>query len=311
MSPLPPSETEQPAPFVRPVLITPALLRRWPLPQPDEGGGKDERGRVLILGGTKETPGGVILAAEAALRAGAGKLQISLGKTIAPWVAAAVPEARVVGLDETASGAFAPGGARQAVEMASKADAVVVGPGMMSDVENAPFLEALLSGIEEAVVIVDAGALSFVGEHPKLLLRLNGRAILTPHAGEMSCLLELEPEVLEADRADAAFQAARRFGAVTAFKGQETIITAPDGDSYLNRAGNSGLGTSGSGDVLAGVIAGLAARGAEPLQAAVWGVTLHAMAGDRLAERYGGLGFLARELPAEIPTLMAELGNRE
>ena len=92
-------------------------------------------------------------------------------------------------------------------------------------------------------------------------------------------------------------------------KGRETFVASPGGKVFVNRAGSVGLATSGSGDVLAGVIAGLVARGAEPARAAAWGVYLHALAGERLARRVGPLGFLARELPAEIPPLMAELSR--
>jgi NAD(P)H-hydrate repair Nnr-like enzyme with NAD(P)H-hydrate dehydratase domain len=91
-------------------------------------------------------------------------------------------------------------------------------------------------------------------------------------------------------------------------KGAVTHIAAPSGETYRNsQAGNVGLATSGSGDALAGIIAGLAARGADPLQAAVWGVYLHGSAGDRLARRGGPLGYLPRELLAEVPALLAEL----
>jgi NAD(P)H-hydrate repair Nnr-like enzyme with NAD(P)H-hydrate dehydratase domain len=90
-------------------------------------------------------------------------------------------------------------------------------------------------------------------------------------------------------------------------KGRETFVVSPDGSAFVNRAGSVGLATSGSGDVLAGVIAGLIARGAEAASAAAWGVHLHALAGERLSRRVGLLGFLARELPAEIPPLMSEL----
>lgn len=100
---------------------------------------------------------------------------------------------------------------------------------------------------------------------------------------------------------------AARLDAVVALKGPETFIAAPDGTTYRNTAGNLGLGTSGSGDTLSGVIAGLAARGADPLQAAVWGVFVHARAGELLARRIAPLGFLARELLAEVPALVASL----
>jgi NAD(P)H-hydrate repair Nnr-like enzyme with NAD(P)H-hydrate dehydratase domain len=92
-------------------------------------------------------------------------------------------------------------------------------------------------------------------------------------------------------------------------KGRETFVVSPDGEAFVNRAGSVGLATSGAGDVLAGVIAGLVARGAKPAHAAAWGVHLHALAGERLSRRMGLLGFLARELPAEIPPLMSELSG--
>src|SRR5205814_1158949 len=136
-----------------------------------------------------------------------------------------------------------------------------------------------------------------------------GRAVLTPHAGEMAGMLGVAKPSVEASRAGTARAAAERFGAVVALKGAETFVAGPGGELFCNRAGNVGLATSGSGDALAGILAGLAARGAEPLQAAVWAVHLHARAGDRLAARMGGLGYLARELLDEVPPLMAELGG--
>ncbi len=104
-----------------------------------------------------------------------------------------------------------------------------------------------------------------------------------------------------------AREAAARLGAIVVLKGAVTIIAAPDGAVFHNTAGNSGLGTSGSGDALSGVIAGLCARGADPLRAAVWGVYLHARAGDALARRVGHHGYLARELLPEIPSLLDRL----
>ena len=128
--------------------------------------------------------------------------------------------------------------------------------------------------------------------------------IVTPHSGEMAAILGRSKEEIKADPQDAALEAASALQAVVAMKGAKTYIAAPDGRLYLNRYGCIGLATSGSGDTLAGIIAGLAARGADPVQATVWGVYLHARAGDSLAKRIGPLGFLARELLAEIPALM-------
>ena len=132
--------------------------------------------------------------------------------------------------------------------------------------------------------------------------------MLTPHAGEMAALLDVEKEAIENEPAEFARHAANRFGAVVVLKGAESWIATPEGATYRYAGGNVGLATSGSGDTLAGIVAGLAARGAPPLHAVVWAVYLHGSAGRALAKRVGPLGFLARELLAELPPLLRRLG---
>lgn len=266
---------------------------------------------MLVLGGAPEMPGAIILAATAVLRAGAGKVRICAGSSIAPLLAMTVPEARVISLAETKAGGIAPRAASQIVEHAEHAQAVLIGPGMIEERAIARLMKTLLPRLSRATLILDAGALAFLHEDPRALHRFEGRAIITPHAGEMASILGTDKESITREPARTAQEAAEGLRAVVALKGRETFISAPTGHAYSNRAGNVGLATSGSGDTLSGIIAGLAARGAEPLQAAVWGVYLHARAGDRLARRMGHLGFLARELLAEIPRLMSELDRRK
>ena len=163
---------------------------------------------------------------------------------------------------------------------------------------------------QKPTLVLDAAPLACLGDAPELLHSLGGNVIVTPHAGEMAAILGRDKADIKADPLGAAFEAASKLQAVVAMKGSETYIAAPDGRVYLNRYGCIGLATSGSGDTLAGIIAGLAARGADPVQATVVGVYLHARAGDVLARRVGPLGFLARELLAEIPALMAKLDKQ-
>jgi len=144
-------------------------------------------------------------------------------------------------------------------------------------------------------------------EERGLLHRLGGRAVITPHAGEMAAVMGMEKEEVEADPLAVARRAAEELGAAVALKGPDTVIAAPDGRAYRYSGGRVGLATSGSGDVLAGLIAGLLARGAEPVAAAACGVWLHGEAGNALARRVGPIGFLARELPAEVPRLLARM----
>lgn len=295
----------------KPRVINASLLARWPLPQPDEEGDKEDRGRVLVIGGSREMPGAVILAATAALRAGAGKLQIATARSIAPVVASEVPEARVFALPETRSGGIDPRAASRIAEQAERAQAVVVGPGMIDDRAVARLMKSLTDRITRAVLVVDAAALFFLARHKQALHALEARAILTPHAAEMEKLMGADETAIKDDPIMTAQRAADTFQAVVVLKGRHTLIAQPAGEIYCNRTGNVGLATSGSGDVLAGIIAGLAARGAEPAQAAAWAVYLHGRAGDTLAKRIGKLGFLARELLNEVPPLMNAFDRRK
>ena len=134
--------------------------------------------------------------------------------------------------------------------------------------------------------------------------------VLTPHAGEMASLLGIDKDDVEADPANTALIAAERFGVVVALKGADSWIADPEGELLHYSGGSVGLGTSGSGDTLAGIVAGLAARGASPLTSAAWGVWAHGSAGRVLSRRMATVGFLARELLAEVPALVGRSGAR-
>ena len=295
----------------KPVAVTPALLRAWALPEPDGAGDKESRGRVLVVGGAPSLPGAVLLAGSAALRAGAGKLQIATCRSIAPWIGIAVPEALVIGLPETRTGAIAAGAAARLKEEAGGAQALLVGPGLLGDA--GPLLAGLVrlaAGGDDATLLLDAGALAALAARPALLHPLRGRTVITPHASEMAQLRGLEREEVEREPLRVARDAARELRAVVALKGPTTIVAAPDGRAWAYDGGDVGLATSGSGDTLAGIAAGLAARGCDAAQAAVWAVYLHGAAGNVLARRVGRVGFLARELLAEVPRVMASASRR-
>jgi ADP-dependent NAD(P)H-hydrate dehydratase len=133
--------------------------------------------------------------------------------------------------------------------------------------------------------------------------------LMTPHAGEMAHLTQQAKAQVQAAARSAARDAAQRWNAVVTLKGAQTHIAVPEGRCWLHEGGNASLASSGSGDVLAGLMAGLVARGATLAQSAAWGVVVHAMAGARLTARQGSLGSLARELPAEIPPVLRDLSQ--
>lgn len=291
----------------RATVITPQLLARWPLPAHSVDADKEARGRILIIGGDARVPGGALLAANAALRVGAGKLQLAVAAPVAAALGVAVPEALVEALPITTSGAPDPTRLDRLEELCRGAVAIVVGPGLVEPEAAAALVKRLVAWVGDSALIVDAAALAGVDED--LGRRLAGRLIVTPNVTEAAQLLDWD-ETRIADEPDtAAHTIATRFGAVVALKGRETRITDPEGQLYANRAGNVGLAVSGSGDVLVGIVGGLIARGAALLPAAAWGVHLHALAADELAQAVGPLGYLPRELPARLPALLRTLGN--
>jgi hydroxyethylthiazole kinase-like uncharacterized protein yjeF len=301
-------------------LVTPSLLRQWPLPAP--GGDKYSRGSVLVVGGARATPGAALLAGTSALRAGAGKLTLAVAESVAVQLGVALPECGAVGLPETAGGSVKAELDRMSSYL-DRADTVLVGPGLDDPDLASDLLEAMLrreasrdraseggSGDGDgstggAAVVLDAYALGALVPLEDRLDPWRGRLILTPNPTEAGILLGRDVDDLEKDLAEIS----SRFDAVVSCQG---LITQPPGlepdepDLWKITTGYGGLGTSGSGDVLAGAIAGLRARGTSGTQAACWGTHLHAAAADRLASRLGPLGFLARELADELPALMLE-----
>ncbi|WP_166761538.1 NAD(P)H-hydrate dehydratase [Xanthomonas euroxanthea] len=281
-------------------MLTAAALRSMPLPAP--GGDKEQRGRVLIVGGSMRVPGAVLLAGEAALRTGAGKLQIATAASVAPGMALAVPEALVLGLAQNGQGEIVRG--HRALDGAMAAcDAAVIGPGMASSATTTAMVRR---AAEQAVctLVLDAGALSRGLRAP-----IGRPFVLTPHAGEMATLAGNDKAAVEAAPGEYALKFAQKLRSVVIVKGADSFIAGPDGTLWMHRGGASGLGTSGSGDVLAGLIAGFAARGCDALGAALWGVFVHAAAGRQLAKRIGPVGFLARELGLEVPGILDRLAR--
>ena len=282
-----------------------AALRDWPLPAVDGSGDQEARGSVLVVAGSAELAGAAILAAHAALRAGAGKLCIATAREVAVAIAIAVPQARVIALDRSDRGGLAAACEAALCKVLERVDAVLVGPGLAADDASVGLARWLVARCAELPrppgVVLDAAALAAVSHRDVRL-----PVLVTPHAGEMASLTGLDKSAVIAHADRIARDAAQRWQAVVALKGAQTCIAAADGRTWRHECSIPGLAMSGSGDVLAGVIAGLAARGATLEQAACWGVVLHAQAAQHLAQRIGAIGFLARELADAIPAVLED-----
>jgi ADP-dependent NAD(P)H-hydrate dehydratase len=289
-----------------PVVVTPAVLRDWPLPRP--GAGKESRGQLLVLGGSRSTPGAVLLAGEAALRAGAGKLVLATVEDVTAPLAVAVPEAAVVALPHGPGDDIDPSAADVLEDRLESADVVVAGSGVADPGAAVALLSAVAPRLRSTLVL-DALGSAYLTEHPEGLHHLEGRAVLTVNPSELAHTAHCDVEEVEDDPSAAAARVAERSRVVVVCGGTSKHVAAPDGRAWLVEGGGPGLGVSGSGDTQAGIVGGLLARGADPCQAAVWGAFVHARVGERLAAEVGILGYLARELPPRVPAVLTELGG--
>ncbi len=275
-----------------------AALDSHPLP-PVVSGDKDSKGRILIVAGSRDVPGAALLTATAAMRAGAGKLKIATVEGVAVPLGIAMPEAMVLGLSQSDDGGFADGAVDKIGELAADVDAIVGGPGMTNGEVCGRIAAALLAS--GATLALDAALLHSLkapeGQRPSLPL-------LLPHSGELSSLLDCDEEEIEREPIRCGLRAADRYRSVVLVKGVVSHVVTPDGQCWTYKGGSPGLGVSGSGDVLAGIVGGLLARGAAPLNALLWSVWLHGEAGSQLSQKCGPLGFLARELAGEVPGLL-------
>lgn len=286
--------------------LTRFRLESMPLPMVGDNDDKDARGVVLVVGGSTHVPGALRLSGEAALRAGAGKLQIATVRSAAMTVGVALPEALIVSLNMSHNGEIDSSAAAKALYGCSaKTDAILIGPGMMTASNAVALVRRLSTSLSRhTTIVLDGAAIQALSADEELLHGRDTNSVITPHSGEMATLLEIPIEEVRANAAVVAQHCAQRFQTVVVLKGGETWIAHPTAPLMCYRDGKAGLGTSGSGDVLAGVIAGLAARGATPLVAAAWAVWAHGSAGNKLTRSVAKVGFLASELLPEIPALL-------
>lgn len=290
--------------MVDPVALDTAWLKANPLPDHHDNIDKNGRGRVLVIGGCRRVPGGMLLTAEAAFRAGAGKVTIATIASAAIPVGVAFPACAVVALPETESGEIAPASADLLLAEMTRHDAIVFGPAMTDEETIRALLAALLPALPgDMFLLLDAFALRAAADHAGAIAARGDHTVLTPHEGELAALLGAEKEEIANDPLAALTQAAERFSAAVMVKGATSYLMA-NGTCLSYAGGGLGLAVSGSGDVLAGLIAGLGAQGLPPLQAAAWGIWLHGEAGRRLSETMGPIGYLARELAPLAPGLM-------
>jgi ADP-dependent NAD(P)H-hydrate dehydratase len=286
-----------------PIALDEGLLRAWPLPL-DEHGDKLTRGTVLVIAGSTTTAGAALLAGTAALRMGAGRLQIATAEPIAMGLSIAMPEAMVLPLAVDDDNRLLPDHAVKVLcDHVPAAQAVLIGPGMDSPGAIRAIVDLTVAQMSaEAILVVDAAALPAITSVEQTARRsIATRLLLTPNRDELA---ELVNSLGIDKNAEPSMAASREMGAVITCFGD---VTSCDERRWRAEAATPGLGTSGSGDVLAGLAVGAAARCGDAAQAACWATFVHGSAGNRLSERFGTMSFIARELLDEVPQVLLKL----
>lgn len=258
---------------------------------------KGDVGRVVICAGSPGYTGAAALASDAAVKAGAGLVSLYTPLSSRDVLAIKLTEVMVHGLLERMPGILGGGAASDVASSAEAADVLAIGPGLGTSESTQEAVRTILQKITTPVVI-DADALTALAGHTEILAAMQAQKVLTPHPGEMARLTGLEIAEIEADRINVAKKYAEEWQAIVVLKGAPTVIGCPNGTVYVNSTGNSSLATGGSGDVLTGIIAGLAAQEISLQEAAICGVYLHGLA----AELTGiDIGLAAGELAALLP----------
>ena len=258
---------------------------------------KGDAGRVVICAGSPGYTGAAALASDAAVKAGAGLVSLYTPLSSRDVLAIKLTEVMVHGLLERMPGILGGGAASDVASSAEAADVLAIGPGLGTSESTQEAVRTILQKITTPVVI-DADALTALAGHTEILAAMQAQKVLTPHPGEMARLTGLEIAEIEADRINIAKKYAEQWQAIVVLKGAPTVIGCPNGTVYVNSTGNSSLATGGSGDVLTGIIAGLAAQEISLQEAAICGVYLHGLA----AELTGiDIGLAAGELADLLP----------
>lgn len=271
---------------------------------------KGDYGRLLIVAGSPGMTGAACIAANAALRSGAGLVTVAVPRSLNPILAVKLTEAMTMPLPETDGGTLRGEAADEILRQAERFDCVVVGPGLSRHPETAQMVRRLVSELEKPMLI-DADGLNAIADDPGIVTRSGSPRILTPHPGEMARLMHCSTADLLGDRAGAARRFAREHAVVLVLKGSGTIVADPEGKICINASGNPGMASGGSGDLLSGIIASFHGQGMSPFDAARAGVFVHGDAGDRAALAIGESALIASDIVDRIGASIEYLVQRK
>lgn len=269
---------------------------------------KGSCGRVLVVAGSLGFTGAAILASSAVLRAGAGISTLASAEGLYDILASKATEVMTQPLPEIAPGILGESALKAITDMADKYNTILIGPGLGRNEETCKLVRKLATSLDKPLII-DADGIYAFSLAPDELKNIKQVPILTPHLGEMANLLHISINDLKANLWDVARKAANYFNAIFVLKSDRTLVAYPDGNIFVTTVGNAGMATAGSGDVLAGTIAGIVAEGLAKDMAAPVGMYLHGLAGD-LAAKQGQAGLIASDILQNLPKARLTVGKK-
>ncbi|MDP8229158.1 MAG: NAD(P)H-hydrate dehydratase [Candidatus Electryoneaceae bacterium] len=276
------------------------------LPHRDPAAHKGDVGHVFILAGSPGLTGAAVLSAEAAMRCGAGLTMVGVPQSLNAVLEAKLTESMTLPLPDNSQGYLTADGFDIIKAKMDWAHCIAIGPGIGRDDDTAELIGRILDIIDKPLVI-DADGLNILADHPELLKKLSPDTVLTPHPGEFARLTGLTVKEILADKIEIVRHWAKEWGVTVMLKGSPSITVLEGGNACINPTGNAGMATGGSGDVLTGIIASLAAQGSAVDDAALMGAYIHGEAGDRAAEKMGQAGMIAGDIIAFLPETMEAL----
>lgn len=290
-------------------LITDDYVKKM-LPQRPRSAHKGTFGRVLVCAGSLNYIGAAYLACEGAVRVGAGLVTLAVARSLQPILAAKLTEVTYAPLPESEPGFIDSQAYEVLHEWLSGYDVLLIGCGLSQHPSVMDFVRNSLLEMPPSLspaLVIDADALNALAQIQGWWQRLNQNAILTPHPGEMARLSGLTVDEIEQERLMVAGEKAALWGKTVVLKGAHTVVASPSGEAKISPIANPGLASAGTGDVLAGTIAGLMSQGLTPFAASSCGVYLHGAAGESVGAELGDAGMVASDLLPALPKVIKKI----
>ena len=276
------------------------------IPKRREDTNKGNFGHVLVLAGSPGMTGAAFLASQAAIKSGSGLVTCGIPESLNDIMEIKLTEVMTKSFPETKNHSFSLSAEKEILKFSEKASVIAIGPGISRHKDTLKLVRILLRRLNKPVVLDADGIMALVGQLD-ILKKRKAPTVLTPHPGEMSKLISKSVQVIQAIRSKIASEFAKKYGVTLALKGYRTVVASPKGEIYLNKTGNSGMSTAGSGDVLTGMIASFIGQGINPYSSTALGSYLHGLAGDLAARENGPFGMIASDILSKVPQAIKEV----